>query len=130
MAEVPPGDCCDTDSDAFPGQFLYFSVPTNCGGYDYNCNSSIEMFTSMTNGSCVGSPISACGGSGSCGLGNDGNCQTRVTGWRVDWKDAACAFSGSECGKCSPYWVGPTMGQSITECLSCNQWSTLTQICH
>jgi hypothetical protein len=32
-------DCCDSDSNARPGQTLYYSSARNgCGGYDYNCD--------------------------------------------------------------------------------------------
>lgn len=42
-ASEPATDCCDTDSRAFPGQTAYFTAPrTTCGGFDYNCNTTIE----------------------------------------------------------------------------------------
>jgi hypothetical protein len=36
------GDCDDTDSEVKPGQLSYFTLPSNSGSYDYNCNSVIE----------------------------------------------------------------------------------------
>lgn len=44
VAELPTGyvrnsaDCCDRDSQSFPGQTDYFTVPNQCGVYDYDCN--------------------------------------------------------------------------------------------
>ena len=35
-----PGDCCNVDPDAFPGQTMYSNKPTSCRDYDYNCNGS------------------------------------------------------------------------------------------
>ncbi len=66
-----PGDCCDTDNNAFPGQTSYFRTPTACRGYDYNCNSSEEPqfpvfmcgpFTQCRNGWAI---LPVCGSSGS-----------------------------------------------------------------
>tara|TARA_B100001989_G_scaffold253221_1_gene238966 strand:+ start:1889 stop:2530 length:642 start_codon:yes stop_codon:yes gene_type:complete len=37
------GDCCDSDKNAYPGQTKYFSVASACGGFDYNCNSKINL---------------------------------------------------------------------------------------
>jgi hypothetical protein len=31
-------DCCDADRYVFPGQTLYFQIPSNCGGHDYDCS--------------------------------------------------------------------------------------------
>lgn len=31
-------DCCDQDANARPGQTAWFSSPTACGGYDYDCD--------------------------------------------------------------------------------------------
>jgi hypothetical protein len=49
------GDCCDNDSAAFPGQTVYFSSPTNCGGWDYDCNGSWTRLWTQ-NGGCSGWP--------------------------------------------------------------------------
>lgn len=44
--EVPTGyvandeDCCDQDPDAYPGQTEWFTTPTACGDYDYDCDGS------------------------------------------------------------------------------------------
>lgn len=41
-----PGDCDDTDERAYPGSFFYAEVPTNSGGFDYNCDGLEEpIFT-------------------------------------------------------------------------------------
>jgi hypothetical protein len=38
-----PGDCCDTDANARPGQENYYGTPRiGCGGYDYNCANGEE----------------------------------------------------------------------------------------
>jgi hypothetical protein len=31
-------DCCDIDSDVHPGQTQYFTTPSQCGNYDYDCD--------------------------------------------------------------------------------------------
>jgi hypothetical protein len=31
-------DCCDTDPNVHPGQTAYFTSPSQCGSYDYNCD--------------------------------------------------------------------------------------------
>ncbi len=31
-------DCCDRDAKAYPGQTEWFSSPTACGSYDYDCD--------------------------------------------------------------------------------------------
>jgi hypothetical protein len=36
-------DCCDTDSSANPGQSSYFTHINNCGSWDYDCNSIINV---------------------------------------------------------------------------------------
>lgn len=35
-------DCCDSDSNAKPGQSSYFASKNNCGSWDYNCNGSTD----------------------------------------------------------------------------------------
>jgi hypothetical protein len=37
---VNPGDCCDSDANAHPGQASFFTVANKCGSYDYNCDGS------------------------------------------------------------------------------------------
>jgi hypothetical protein len=37
------GDCCDADGDAHPEQTEFFNEPTQCGGFDYDCNDSDEL---------------------------------------------------------------------------------------
>lgn len=34
-------DCCDTDRNTFPGQTEYFAVPSNCGGFDHDCDGEV-----------------------------------------------------------------------------------------
>jgi hypothetical protein len=44
-AAGPPcngNDCCDTDSNAHPGQGGYFTSEDNCHDWDYNCDKSTE----------------------------------------------------------------------------------------
>jgi hypothetical protein len=36
------GDCCDSDANAFPGQTKYFTSADGCGGWDYNCDGTIQ----------------------------------------------------------------------------------------
>jgi hypothetical protein len=31
-------DCCDTDANVHPGQTKYFTGPSQCGSYDYDCD--------------------------------------------------------------------------------------------
>jgi hypothetical protein len=31
-------DCCDTDPNVYPGQTAYFTAPSQCGGFDYDCD--------------------------------------------------------------------------------------------
>jgi hypothetical protein len=41
MAAGPPcygNDCCDTDANVHPGQTAYFTTPSQCGSYDYDCD--------------------------------------------------------------------------------------------
>ncbi|MFH1437837.1 MAG: hypothetical protein ABIJ56_19165 [Pseudomonadota bacterium] len=40
---VDDRDCCDRDPFAFSGQDIYYEEPTNCGGWDYNCDGSVEF---------------------------------------------------------------------------------------
>jgi len=37
-------DCCDSDSNTNPSQTNYFTSADNCGGWDYNCNGSVETY--------------------------------------------------------------------------------------
>lgn len=39
---VMPGDCCDDDANAFPGQKSYFEDKNSCGSFDYNCDGDLE----------------------------------------------------------------------------------------
>ena len=42
LAAGPPcfgDDCCDSDPDVHPGQTAYFTTPSQCGGFDYDCDS-------------------------------------------------------------------------------------------
>jgi hypothetical protein len=32
------GDCCDSDTNAHPGQTSYFTTADACGSFDYNCD--------------------------------------------------------------------------------------------
>jgi hypothetical protein len=38
-----PGDCCDSDARAKPGQMMFFDTARLvCGGYDFDCNNTEE----------------------------------------------------------------------------------------
>ncbi|MGB3465034.1 MAG: hypothetical protein WBA74_07185 [Cyclobacteriaceae bacterium] len=39
---VMPGDCCDDDARAFPGQKNFFENKNNCQSFDYNCDGDLE----------------------------------------------------------------------------------------
>jgi hypothetical protein len=57
-------DCCDIDSDAYPGQKKFFYQSNKCGSFDYNCNGKLdpEYPVSLT---CSGTAATGCaGGSG------------------------------------------------------------------
>lgn len=60
------GDCCDGDSNAFPGQTSYFKTANACGSWDYSCDGTIEGATGASTMSSV--PASECGTTvhGSC----------------------------------------------------------------
>jgi hypothetical protein len=41
-------DCCDRDRRAFPSQSIYFTIPSYCGGFDFNCDGvSTRQFTTV-----------------------------------------------------------------------------------
>ncbi len=47
-----PGDCCDSDSRAHPGQTSQFTTPrSGCGGYDFNCDGQ-QTLTQIGMSSC------------------------------------------------------------------------------
>ena len=65
-----PVDCCDTDSDVYPGQTKYYANEHACGGFDYNCNEQDEPQYQID---CIGEPCEA-GWFGSLpGCGETGN---------------------------------------------------------
>ena len=74
-------DCCDTDSNAYPGQTAYFSTPTACGGYDYNCDGVATPQYGLAN--CQSSVLS-CSGDGF----------DQVTACGVEAPFSVCASSG------------------------------------
>jgi len=82
-----PGDCCDNDSAAFPGQTVYFSSATNCGGYDYNCDGSWTKLWLQTGG---------CSGWPSCSVS-------------IGWSGSAAS-----CGQTKSWWTNCTFG--LTSC--------------
>lgn len=49
-------DCCDSDARAFPGQTAYYSTPTPCGNYDFNCNTTITKKSNGPTG-CYEAPL-------------------------------------------------------------------------
>ena len=65
---MPPGgyvsagnDCCDSDARVHPGQALYFSAATDCGGYDYNCSGQEELEHATCGMSTLTKPVPGCG---------------------------------------------------------------------
>lgn len=60
------GDCCDADSNAYPGQAKYFTAADICGSYDYNCDGDTQGSTGFLSLGAV--PDSECGETthGSC----------------------------------------------------------------
>lgn len=71
-------DCCDATAEARPGQTKYFTDPTACGDFDYNCDGTEEVAETATagtcscsSGTCWGNPVTwwvgtppACGATG------------------------------------------------------------------
>jgi hypothetical protein len=41
-AVTEDGDCCDVDANVHPGQHAYFSAPSACGAFDYDCDGTEE----------------------------------------------------------------------------------------
>jgi hypothetical protein len=83
-----PGDCCDSDPGAKPGQTAYFTTADACGSFDYNCDSQeTPKSNGPAQGTCGGPPTCAvvsgtckyvsgctCGGSNPCATYNPGPC--------------------------------------------------------
>jgi hypothetical protein len=122
-------DCCDSDTNAHPGQTSYFTTPDACGSttqsatpYDYNCNGTDDQGsngpTDCLNGGCavsgttcvVSSPLPA-----DCnGMQVDDNLAACGATWYVDV--ISCSY------------VGPPAGP---ECLAIgNGGPGGTQACH
>jgi hypothetical protein len=53
------GDCCDSDARAHPGFTPFYTTPTNCGGYDYDCNFRTDQQYFI--GSCSSPPACTAG---------------------------------------------------------------------
>lgn len=49
-------DCCDADARAYPGQTAFYSTPTPCGNYDFNCNGSVTKASNGPTG-CYEAPL-------------------------------------------------------------------------
>jgi len=107
------GDCCDMDSQAFPGQTQFFSSPDACGSYDYNCdNQSTLHYPAQTcsaltcaivNGACV--PSAGCAGTG-CKVQNNlcvTSANAAACGAPINATFQLCAF------------LGPIVCQPMTE---------------
>jgi len=54
------GDCCDSDSNAKPGQNEWYASTNNCGGWDYNCNNNTDYQYNKSNVECNGGGFSGC----------------------------------------------------------------------
>jgi hypothetical protein len=90
-------DCCDSDSRARPGQISYFTDPTACGDYDFNCNGTAERQFTAT-GSCT--TISPCTNLGVC---------SHAAGWRSSAPPcggSAAFIGGCRTRSCSPLSIG------------------------
>ena len=75
-------DCCDTDADAKPGQVAYFTMETDCGGFDFDCSGTEEVqFT----------------GFGGCTC-NDPNC-SQTPGW--SGAEPSCGGPGDRVSGCT-----------------------------
>jgi hypothetical protein len=74
-------DCCDADPNAYPGQTAYFTTPTACGGYDYDCDGVATPQYGMAN--CQSSVLS-CSGDGF----------NQITACGVEASFSVCASSG------------------------------------
>jgi|GEM_PF-311352 len=90
-------DCCDTDSRAKPNQTSWFGVIQQCGGgYDFNCNGSIERELEVY-GSCSCNSIA-----GTC----TASC-VHTPGWSKRTEDGlsqpipACGVTGKITSSCS-----------------------------
>jgi len=55
------GDCCDSDIDAHPNTVNFYSTPDACGGWDYNCDGSIEGEIGSFKYAEVTDPSASCG---------------------------------------------------------------------
>ena len=98
-------DCCDSDSNAYPGQTSAFTSPRNtCGGYDYNCDSTETMTnTSFTRrGSTLGSQASW------TGWQSTSNCTGGMTGnFGANWAhNIQTSGSALACGNTYPSCSG------------------------
>lgn len=74
-------DCCDADPNVYPGQTAYFTTPTACGGYDYDCDGVATPQYGLA--SCQSSVLS-CSGDGF----------NQVTACGVEAPFSVCASSG------------------------------------
>lgn len=117
------GDCCDSDSYAFPGQTLYTDIPNRCGSFDYSCDGVITKQSNGPTGcfeapmkctlsadrsTCIasGSPAGCNGGFASYGTANCGE------DWYISTKGCARACSGASCW-CTSFSTGGPGGSQM-----------------
>lgn len=50
-------DCCDSDNRAYPGETAYYTVPDNCGSWDYNCDGTTTVVPATYQTDCYGSGV-------------------------------------------------------------------------
>lgn len=129
-----PTDCCDSDARAYSMQTASFTVPDNCGSFDYDCD-----------GFPTPQPPIRCA---RCGGGPD-TCSNRGTGWCEQIQDPTygivchwllpCEVVIPDCGATGIYVTSggscvPIMnGENFSECalqLSDSVWEARPVACH
>lgn len=109
------GDCCDTDSQAYPGQVLYSDIPTRCGSFDRSCDG---VATKRRNGptGCYEAPMT-------CSLSADRS-TCIASGSPAGCNGGFASYNTAECGQ---QWFisskGCTRACSGASCW-CTTWST------
>jgi hypothetical protein len=114
---VKPGDCCDNDVNAFPGQMGFFASARGCGGFDYDCDGAEEKRYPVFN---------ACQTVGACST-NTLNCLNANPGWGGP-SAPPCGTTASYVARCTT-----TSPCGVFTCLACTmcspQTTTITQAC-
>jgi len=110
------GDCCDSDSNVYPGQTGYFQSATKCGGFDYDCSGAGDLKSNGPTG-CFETPMQCVLNSSKTGCdaiptsplpaacgGKFVSFKTAPCGqtWYIDAK--GCAFYGAPAGPGCTSW--------------------------